>query len=140
MYETTAPDPSVFSVVAHYGLWTIGIIAFLIVLNLIFGPRYAVWAAHMSGKADLAKAMNDQQIQVAEAKSRLAAAEANKQAAIVEASAVAEQIKIIGDNVKEHPLYLTWQWIKMMEDREGTTIYVPTEANLPILEAGKRLA
>jgi regulator of protease activity HflC (stomatin/prohibitin superfamily) len=74
---------------------------------------------------------------VAEAAGRLAAAEANKQAAIVEAEAVAKQIEIIGQNVKDHPLYLTWQWVKMMEERDGQTIYVPTEANLPILEAGR---
>ena len=39
-----------------------------------------------------------------------------------------------------YDLYLRWQWIKMMEDvgAEGThTIYVPTEGNLPILEAGR---
>jgi len=33
---------------------------------------------------------------------------------------------------------LKWQWIKMMEDRDGDeTIYVPTEANMPILEANR---
>lgn len=35
-------------------------------------------------------------------------------------------------------LLLRWQWIKMMENRAGQTIYVPTEANLPILEASRR--
>lgn len=98
-------------------------------------PVYRVWSAHKHGEADLARAQNEQQIQVAEARGRVAAAELNKQAAIVEAEAVAEQIKRIGEKLTTHDLYLRWQWIKMMEERDGSTIYVPTEANLPILEA-----
>jgi hypothetical protein len=48
--------------------------------------------------------------------------------------------KEIGTQLTTHDLYLRWQWIKMMEEvgAEGTqTIYVPTEGNLPILEAGR---
>lgn len=108
---------------------------------ILFGyPHWRVWAAHQRGQADLAQAKNEQQIQIATAQSRLAAAELNKQAAIIEAQAVAAQVKEIGTELSHHDLYLRWQWIKMMEDtlKEGTesqVIYVPTEANLPILEA-----
>ena len=113
------------------------VFVFLILFWMWLGPHYKVWKAHMDGKADLARAQNEQQIQVAEAQGRLTAAEANKKAAIIEAEAVCAQIEIIGENVKNHPLYLTWQWIEMMKHREGATIYVPTEANLPVLEAGR---
>lgn len=107
--------------------------------SLIGSPRWNVWAAHQEGLADLARANNEQQIQIAQAQSRLKAAEMNKQAAIIEAEAVAEQINKIGSQLTEHDLFLRWQWIKMMEEHDGdSTIYVPTEANLPILEAGKR--
>lgn len=103
-------------------------------------PIYRVWAMHKSGLADLAKAQNEQQVQVARAKGRLDAAHINKQAAIIEAEAVAAQIEKVGAGLTKHDLYLRWQWIKMMEEREGDleTIYVPTEANLPILEATRR--
>ena len=113
--------------------------AVVLLIAYLWGfPVYRVWFAHKRGEADLAKAQNEQQIQVAQAKGRLAAADLNKAAAIIEAEAVAEQIKRIGENLNEHDLYLRWQWIKMMEDRQqGTTIYVPTEANLPILEASR---
>ena len=107
----------------------------LIALYLWGLPIYRVWYARKHGEADLAKARQDQLIQVAKAKGRLEAAEANKAAAIIEASAVSEQITRIGERLTAHDLYLRWQWIKMMEERSGTTIYVPTEANLPILEA-----
>lgn len=119
------------------------IIFLLIILIIVFlwlYPIYNVWASRKAGEAELAEAQNAQRVQLSEANARLEAAEINKKAAIIEASAVAEQIKVIGENLNEHGLYLRWQWIKMMEHRKGSTIYVPTEAGLPILEAGKREA
>ena|SRR5882724_3134800 len=99
-------------------------------------PRWRVWASHQAGLADLQRAKNEQQIQIAQAQSRLDAAELNKKAAVIEAQAVALQITEIGQQLTEHDLYLKWQWIKMMEERpKNSIIYVPTEANLPILEA-----
>lgn len=106
---------------------------------ILFGyPYWRVWASHQEGLADLMMAKNEQQIQIAQARSRLDAAELNKQAAVIEAQAVALQIAEIGKELTNHDLYLKWQWIKMMEDGRNATIYVPTEAGLPILEAGKR--
>lgn len=106
----------------------------------LFGyPKWKVWNAHQSGLADLQRARNEQQIQVAQAQGRLDAAALNKKAAIVEAEAVSAQIECIGAGLTKHDLYLKWQWIKMMEERDnGETIYVPTEASLPILEASRR--
>ena len=109
-----------------------------IVWSLIGHPIWNVWASQKEGEADLRQARNEQQIQIAQAQSRLDAAELNKKAAVVEAQAVAEQIHTIGDQLKNHDLFLRWQWIKMMEERRGETIYVPTEANLPLLEATRR--
>ncbi len=49
---------------------------------------------------------------------------------------MAAQIENIGNQLASHDLYLKWQWIKMMEENEtDKVIYVPTEANIPILEA-----
>lgn len=105
---------------------------------LVGYPKWRVWSAHQAGLADLQRAKNEQQIQVAEAQGRLSAADLNKQAAVIEAEAVALQISAIGKQLTQHDLYLKWQWIKMMEERpESSTIYVPTEANVPILEAGR---
>jgi hypothetical protein len=115
------------------------VLAFVLFWILFGYPHWRVWASHQAGLADLQQAKNEQQIQVAEAQGRLDAAQLNKQAAVVEAEAVALQIHCIGDQLTKHDLYLKWQWIKMMEDRDGETIYVPTEAGLPILEAGGRI-
>lgn len=102
-----------------------------------FGRVYGVWAAHKQGQADLAQAQNEQQIQVAQAQGRLQAAELNKQAEIIDASAVAKSVEIIGTALHNNHGYLQWKWIHMMEDNENSVIYVPTEASLPILEAGR---
>lgn len=122
-----------------YVIWFIfAIIGAVIFWCLVGYPRWRVWASHQRGLADLAMARNEQQIQIARAQARKDAATLNKEAAIIEAEAVAAQIKEIGDGLKQHDLYLRWQWIKMMEERDGDeTIYVPTEANLPILEASR---
>ncbi len=119
--------------------WILGVIALIIGWKLIGYPKWRVWSAHQAGLADLQRAKNDQQIQVAEAQGRLDAAHLNKEAAVIEAQAVALQIKEIGEQLTKHDLYLRWQWIKMMEelDTETNTIYVPTEANLPVLEASR---
>lgn len=132
-------DPIVVN--ALYGIGAA--VAALILWGLVGYPHWRVWASHQSGLADLQKAKNEQQIQIAQAQSRLDAAQLNKKAAVIEAEAVAEQIKAIGTELVNHDLYLRWQWIKMMEDRpdkgDHSVIYVPTEANLPILEAGRML-
>src|SRR5262245_60815109 len=99
----------------HTILWAVGALITLIVLWILVGyPRWSVWASHQEGLADLQKAKNEQQIQIAKAQSRLDAAELNKKAAIIEAEAVSEQIKCIGEELNKHDLYLRWQWIKMM--------------------------
>jgi regulator of protease activity HflC (stomatin/prohibitin superfamily) len=118
----------------------IGILIVALIAWSLFGlPVWRVWAQSKQGEADLQQAHKEQQIQVSKAQGRLDAATINKQAAIIEAEAVAEQIERIGATLTKHDLYLRWQWIKMMEERpNGSTIYVPTEAGLPILEAGKR--
>ena len=67
------------------------------------------------------------------------AATLNKEAEIIDASAVAKSVEIIGKALHDNHGYLQWKWIHMMQERDsGDTIYVPTEASLPILEAGKR--
>jgi len=130
-----------------FGTWTwsdiilsvLALVLLIVLWELVAYPRWRVWAAHMEGLAELEQAKKEQQIQIAQAQSRLDAAELNKQAAIIEAQAVSEQIKTIGNELKSHDLYLRWQWIQMMEQQEtkSTVIYVPTEANLPVMEAGR---
>lgn len=121
----------------------LGLIEFVIVGILIWAtvgyPVWNVWASKKAGEAELQQAYKEQQIQMAQAEARLQAAQVNKQAAIVEAEAVSCQIQTIGTQLKNHDLFLNWQWINMMKEREGETIYVPTEANMPVIEVSRKI-
>jgi hypothetical protein len=51
---------------------------------------------------------------------------------------VAEANRIIGESLKGNESYLRYLWIQNLESGSNSVVYVPTEAGLPILEAGKR--
>jgi len=59
-------------------------------------------------------------------------------AEIERARGVAGANKIIGESLKNNDAYLRYLWIQGLQDKDNNVIYVPTEAGLPILEAGKR--
>lgn len=99
-------------------------------------PIWNVWSSKKRGEAELEEANFAEQVAIANANARFGAAEKNKEAELIEAQAVSKSIEIIGDSLEKNPSYNVWQWIKMMEkDNNKSTVYVPTEANLPILEA-----
>ncbi len=108
-------------------------------LWLFVGPVYEVWASKKRGEASLAEANFAEQVAIAQATARFNAAELNKKAEVVEAEAVSISISKIGDALQKNEGYLRWQWIKNMAETENEVIYIPTEAGLPILEAGKRI-
>jgi hypothetical protein len=120
------------------GVVLLVIFVLFVLWGLVAGPIWNVWASKKAGEAVLQEAINTQRVQLAHAEARKEAATLNKEAAIIEASAVGEQIRTIGSELKDHNLFLQWQQIEMMKSHEGSIIYVPTEAGLPILEAGKR--
>ncbi len=95
----------------------------------------------MKGEAELLEAESTKKIAVESAKAQLESAKLLADAEIERARGVAEANKIIGDSLKNNESYLRWLYISNIEKAEAkgtTTIYIPTEAGLPILEAGKR--
>lgn len=98
---------------------------------------YGVWSAMMVGKAELAQADYNRQIQVVEAQAKQDSAVKLAQAEIERAKGVAKANEIIGDSLKNNDAYLRYLWIQGLQTNQMMTIYVPTEANLPILEAGR---
>lgn len=104
-----------------------------------FFPPINSYIAENDGKAELAQASYNRQIKVKEAEARLESAKLDAQAEIERARGVSEANKIIGQSLKDNEAYLRWLYIEALKDRDNmTTIYIPTEAGLPILEAGKR--
>lgn len=116
----------------------------IFVLSTIIGgcayikPKWGVWAAEMEGAAQYAQAEQNRKITILEAEAKLESAKALAAAEVERARGVAEANKIIGESLKGNEAYLRWQWIQNLESGSNSVIYVPTEAGLPILEAGQR--
>lgn len=101
-------------------------------------PKYRVYSATMAGEAEYAQAEQNRRISILEAEAKLEAAKSLAAAEIERARGVAEANKIIGDSLKGNESYLRYLWIENLDKGGNSVIYVPTEAGLPILEAGKR--
>jgi regulator of protease activity HflC (stomatin/prohibitin superfamily) len=91
------------------------------------------------GEAQLAKAKSDRQVIALNAQMRLEAARADAQREVIRAQGISQANKIMQDSLGGPEGYLRWKFIEMLEEnRTAKTIYIPTEAGLPILEAGNR--
>jgi hypothetical protein len=101
-------------------------------------PQYTVWQQGLVGKAELARAQWNRQIMIQEAQSKEESAKLLAQAEVQRAHGVAQANQIIGQSLKNNEAYLRYLWIHSLQEGNSEVIYVPTEAGLPILEAGKR--
>lgn len=128
----------------NYALW--GTIWTLLGLILIGGlatvgmvgcPHYAVYSQRLHGEALLAHAQSAKEVAVAEAKAKMESASLLAQAEVARARGVAQANEIIGASLKNNEAYLRYLWITDVAGAAGgkTVVYVPTETNLPILEA-----
>jgi hypothetical protein len=134
----------------------VSIIMVVLLASLVGCPRYKVYKSGMDGKAELeqakhnklikiedAKAKNQAAISEAEAKVTMAGAENESMIIKAQGQRVADSIRaigvaraneIIGESLKGNPDYLHFLWIDQLKDG-GQKVYIPTEGNLPILEA-----
>lgn len=110
----------------------------LIVLGLWGCPKYKVYQQLKEGEAILAHAQSSREVAVAEAKAKMESSTLLAQADTIRAHGVARSNEIIGASLKNNEAYLHWLWIDNIEKNPQAVIYVPTEANLPILEAGRQ--
>jgi regulator of protease activity HflC (stomatin/prohibitin superfamily) len=117
-----------------FGWVCVGTVIFVVLL-MAFGfwfiPVYGVWKAGLTGKAALMRAEQEKQIQIEQAKAELESAKLRAQA-----------IEIVGQASKDFPEYRTQEFIGAFGEavKSGAInqiIYVPTEANIPIVEAGR---
>lgn len=127
-----------FSLVATLALLGIAVIVCAIWGFCSLGRMYDVWAQRKAGEAELAHAESNRRIKTLEAKAFEESAKYLADAEIIRARGVAEANKIIGQSLHNNEGYLRYLWIHSLEGTKNQVIYVPTEANLPILEAGKR--
>lgn len=119
-----------------------GAIIIGMIIGMIFGfmalyAKYNVWSSSLSGQAILAQAEYSRQVTVREAQAKMDSAKLLAQAEIERAKGVAEANLIIGESLKGNESYLRYLWIDSIQQTSNQIIYVPTEAGLPVLEAGR---
>lgn len=100
-------------------------------------PQYGVYSQRLSGEAELANADYSRQVAVREAMAKKDSAVLLAEAEVERAKGVAQANKIIGDSLKDNEAYLRYLFVNNLENTKDQIIYVPTEANLPILEAAR---
>lgn len=126
----------------NYNKWAIVLIALTLVLTavgLVGCPQYAVYSQRLQGQALLAHAQAAKEVAVAEAKAKMESSKFLMEAEITRAQGVAKANQIIGESLKDNESYLRYLWITDVaaSGTDKTVVYVPTEANLPILEANR---
>lgn len=115
----------------------------VLVLGLVVGscwtyPHYQVYSQRLEGEAELAKAEAAKRVAVQDALAKKDSAAMLAEAEVLRAEGVAKANKIIGTSLEGNEAYLRYLWIHSMQEGKSEVIYVPTEANLPILEATRR--
>lgn len=112
---------------------------FIIIGGMIGCPRYKVYQQNLEGKAELAKATQNRQIRVQESMAKYEAAVYEKQADSTRAVGIHISNTIIGQSLKDNEAYLKWLWITDVAGAniDKTIVYIPTETNIPILEANR---
>ncbi len=110
----------------------------MVISGFTFYPLYKVWQQEKEGEAELARATSNRKIKILEAEAKKEAAISEALAEIERAKGVAKANEIIGSSLKNNESYLRYLWISNLNGNNKEVIYIPTEANLPILEAGKR--
>ena len=97
--------------------------------------EYSVWSEGKAGEAELARAEANRKIKVFEAEALLESSKCLAEAEVVRAHGVAKANEIIGQSLRNNESYLRYLWIQGLQTENTQVIYVPTEANLPILES-----
>jgi type II secretory pathway pseudopilin PulG len=123
----------------------VGAVRSLIIVLLVIGigaalglPWYGVYRQGLRGEAELARAKANRQIAVQEAEAKKESARLLAEAEVERAKGVAQANKIIGDSLHGNEAYLRYLWIQgLHEGANPQVVYIPTEAGLPILEAGR---
>lgn len=111
-----------------------GILAIIVFVCVILWarPQYALYAARMEGEASFARAEQEKKILIEQARAEMEAAKLRSEA-----------IEIVGEASQKYPEYRLQEFMGAFAEalKEGNVdqiIYVPTEANVPIVERPRR--
>jgi len=102
-------------------------------------PFINVWQEGIKGQAELARAEYNRQIITCEANAKKESSKSLAEAEVIRAEGVAKANKIIGDSLEGNESYLRYLWVQGLQTNQMQVVYVPTEANLTILETNRLL-
>ena len=118
--------------------WKIGVAAILAGGLIFYGlPTYKVWQQNKAGEAELARAEQNRQIAIQEARAKEESAKSLANAEIIRAEGIAEANRIIGDSLKNNDAYIHYLWVEALRETRNAIVYIPTEAGIPVTEAGR---
>ena len=107
---------------------------FVVIIAYAF-PSYPVWQQNKVGEAELARAEQNRQIAIQEAKAKEESAKSLANAEIIRAQGIAEANRIIGDSLKNNDAYIRYLWVEALRETKNAVVYIPTEAGIPMTEA-----
>lgn len=108
------------------------------VFGILFGwPIYSVWQQNKAGEAELARAEQNRQIAIQEARAKEESAKSLANAEVIRAEGVARANEIIGNSLKDNEAYIHYLWIEALRESKSDVIYIPTEAGIPITESSR---
>jgi regulator of protease activity HflC (stomatin/prohibitin superfamily) len=113
----------------------IGSVVIVVTATMAGCPHYNVYEQRTQGEAELQRANYSKQVAVQEAQAKMDAAKLLAAAEVERAKGVAKANQIIGDSLHNNEDYLRYLFVNNLEHTQNQVIYIPTEANMPILEA-----
>lgn len=121
----------------------LGVLGLAMVAGVLWAfPTYNVYRKQMDGRAAYEEAVQNRRIRVLEAQAALDAARLTAQAEVERARGTNEANRIMAESLGGPENYLRWAYIDMLREtadqQDRQIIYIPTEAGMPILEAGQR--
>lgn len=118
----------------------VGMLILVLLACLLLGgacvawPQYNVYSSRLAGEAQLRQAESNRKIAELEAQAAVAAAKDLAERDRIRAQGTADANEIISGSITDG--YLKWFFIEQLDDGNCARYYVPTEAGIPILEAG----
>ena len=81
-------------------------------------------------------AVNERKVMIEDSKAQMESASNLKLRDIIRAEGIAEANRIINESLTDQ--YIRWLFVDKVTEKENQIIYIPTEASVPITEAGHR--
>lgn len=135
---SVAEADAVHKLVRKTAFWVLGVILALVLLVwgwMLATPRYNLYKKNTEKQAVIAEQKAKSEAAEYEAKSTVTQAKSKAEAERERAKGLRDAQEIISATLTEE--YLRYLYIDAVAGQDGQIIYIPTEAGLPILEAGR---